>query len=110
MVRNAGLFNAKLLKFIQRANELRIVCGVAQAAQRNDGIEDAWVDRSQAIRFFKAIEHPPLRPLQRQLAQWTNVEALAEVDNAIQHQEEVAPGNLLFIPLEVQVFAVASAY
>ena len=67
------------------------------------------VDCAQAIRHLEAFQHPLFGLLQSALAQRTDVELLAEMHNAVQHQEEVAPGDESLIPAQVQVLAVAAA-
>src|SRR5258708_1900833 len=109
MVRNAGFFNAEFFEFIERADHLRIVSRVAEAAQRNNGIQNAGIDRSQTVRHLQAVEHPFLRVPYRQIAQRANVEALAEMSYAIEHQEEIAPRDELLVPFKVQVAAMSSA-
>ena len=99
----AGCFDAELLKLVARANHLRIVFGVAQAAQRDDGVQHGRIDGAEAVGHLQPLQHPLLRLLQRELAQRANVHRFGPVHHAIENEEEIAPGDeLLAIPAQTQ--------
>ena len=57
--------DAQLLELVHGANDLRIVQRISQAAQRDDGVHDAGIDRAQAVAHLQPLQHPLLRHLQR---------------------------------------------
>ncbi len=95
------LFDAELLKFIERANHLRIVQGITQAAQRNDGIHHRGINRAQTIAHFEMFQHPFLRAPERDGAQRTHVHTLKPMRHPVEHEKEVAPRNQLLRPMQV---------
>ncbi len=73
------LLDAQLLKLVARANHLRIVFGIAEAAQRDNRVQHGRIDGAEAVGHLKALEHPLLSLLERQLAQRTDVNGLRPV-------------------------------
>ena len=105
------LLDAELLKLVARANHLRIVFGVAQAAQRDDGVEHGRINGAQAVGHLQPLEHPLLGALHGQLAQRANVHRLEPVRHAVESQEKVAPGDeVLAIDAQAQDGVGAAAY
>ena len=103
------LFDAQLFELVERADHLRIVHRIPQAAQRDDRIHHRGINRSQAVAHLEALQHPLLRLLQRHRAQRTDVHALEPVRNAIEHQEEIPPRNQLLRPVQMHARFVAPA-
>jgi hypothetical protein len=62
------VLDTQLLKLVPRANHLRIVLGVAQAAQRNDRVQHRRIDGAQPVRHLEARQNPLLRFAQGQRA------------------------------------------
>ena len=91
-----GLLDAELFEFIAGADDLGIVLGVAEAAQREDGVQHGGVDGAEAVGHLEAIEHPFLGPPECQRAQGTDVHSLEPMGHAVGHEENVAPGEELF--------------
>ncbi len=87
------LLDAQLLEFVAGADDLRIVLGVAQAAQRDDGVEHGRIDGAQAVGHLQALQHPLFRALERQLAQRADVNGLRPVHDPVENDEEIAPGE-----------------
>ena len=101
--------DAQLFELVHRANDLRIVERIAQAAQRNDGVHDAGIDRAQAVAHLQALQHPLLSGFERARAQRANVHQLEEVHQAIQHQEEIPPADQFLGPAQPQLTLGAPA-
>ena len=104
IIRNPFLLNAQLLKLIHRPNGLRIIHGVAQAAQRKNRIEHGRINGAQAVTHLQAFQDPLLRFADRDLAQRPDVHPFGPMKQPVHHQEEVPPADyLLSIPTQVQL-------
>ncbi len=85
------LFDPQLLELVHRADELRIVHRIPQAAERDDSVHHRGIDRSQAVAHLEAIQHPLLGPPQSKRTQRTDVHALEPMGQAVKKQKEIAP-------------------
>jgi hypothetical protein len=105
------LLDAQLLKLVAGANHLRIVLGVAQAAQRDDGVQHGRIDGAQAVGHLQRASIHFSALLQGQLAQRANVNRLGPVHDAVQNEEEIAPGDEeLAVPAQAQDGVGAAAH
>ena len=97
------LFDAQLLELVARPYHLRIVFGVAQAAQRNDGVQHGRIDGAQPVRHLQPLQQPFFRLLEGQCAEWANMNRFRRVHDPVKNDEEVTPRKqTLAIPAQPQ--------
>ena len=87
------LLDAQLFKLVARADDLRIVFGVAQAAQRDDGVEHGRIDGAEAVGHLQPLQHPFLRFAQGHRAQGADVDRLGEMHETVENEKEIPPGD-----------------
>ena len=92
-LRRRRLFDAELFKFVAGADHLRIVFGVAKAAQCDDRVEHRRIDGAETVGHLKTIKHPLLRAFQSESAQGANVDGFGKVKQPVDDEKEVAPGD-----------------
>ena len=82
-LRGGRLLDAELFKFVAGADDLRIVLGVSEAAQRDDGVEHGGIDGAEAVAHLEAFEHPLFRAFEREVAERANVNRLRQVHDPV---------------------------
>ena len=87
------LLDAQFLELIPGANYLRIVFGIAQAAQGYDGVQHGRIDGAQPVGHLQPREQPLFRLLEGQRAQRANMHGFSPVRDPIQNNEQIAPGE-----------------
>jgi len=85
------LLDAQLFKLVARSNHLRIVFGIAQCAQSDNGIQHSRIDGAQAIRHLQTIKNPLLCLAQRKLPDRTQMNRFGPVHQPVQNNEEIPP-------------------
>src|SRR5439155_23565711 len=105
-----ALFDAQFFELIERANDLRVIDRVSQAAQSDDGVHHRRKNCSQAIAHFKVLEQPLLSLVDCNRAQRTDVNPLKPVSHPVECEKEIPPGDQLFSPVQVHSSLVATAY
>ena len=102
--------DTQLFEFIERADDLRIIQRVAQAAQRDDRIQDRWIDCPQSITHLEARQHPLFRLPESDGAQRANMHALSPVRQPIQSQEKISPRDQPLGPVQMHARLIAPAH
>ena len=88
---------------------MRIVFGIAEHAQRNNGVHHRGINRAQAVGHLEPLQHPLLRLAKRHRAQRADMHPLGPMHHAIKQQEEVPPADdLVPVPAQLQARLVAA--
>jgi hypothetical protein len=77
------LLDAQLFKLIARPNHLRVVLGVAQAAQRDDGVQHGRIDGAQSVGHLQPIQKPFFSLAQRHGAHRAKMNRLSPVHQPV---------------------------
>ncbi len=96
-------FVVEFVEVIVLALDFRVVVGVAEGFEGDDGVEDSREDGGEAIGAFEAFEHPVFRLFEGHFAEGSEAVVFDEFVEPIEPEEEVAPGEAFGVGWEGQV-------
>jgi hypothetical protein len=98
----------EVFEFLFGAEDTGVMVGVAEGFESDEGIEHAWEDGAEAVGAFHAFEHPLFGFAEGPFAEGTEAIIFDEFMEAIEPEEEVAPGDALGVRRESEVTFVVT--
>ncbi len=98
------LFDFEPCEFANFARGQRIVGTMAERHQRENRIHHRRINRGEAFGALDVLEHPGFRFTQRAIAQRLPRQLFVELHRAIGGEEEIAPRDERFAPIERRRF------